>query len=360
MQPELLRYFHNVARKWNLAAHTHLQHTVDRASWDAETSTWLVDVYDQVQKRKFQIRSLALVSAVGALSLPKECDIPGHEDFQGKIFHSAKWDHSFDHADKEVLVLGKQLQFHTLQYLILRDHSLIYPRVVSGNGCSATQFVPVVSETAKKVTQVARQPHWLLERPNPKYSSAFKATMRYIPGAMRLLRAKIFTELEAEWLMFDTKTGVDARKKLGELSKAYINKAAPTQYVDALIPKFEVGCKRRVFDTGYLECLHRPNVELVHDDQVERLTKTSVVFRSGREVKIDAVVLATGFKTTTLLSHLDIVGRDGVSIHEHVCRALHSVLALNTHTCYSGKSTTRVSHKLTTAPASPVSPTFSS
>lgn len=114
MQPELLRYFHDVAHKWNLAPHTHLKHTVEKATWDETTLTWLVDVYDQDSKRSFQIRSLALVSAVGALSLPKKCDIPGHEDFNGKIFHSAKWDHSFDHAGKDILVLGKLSSWHSI------------------------------------------------------------------------------------------------------------------------------------------------------------------------------------------------------------------------------------------------------
>lgn len=192
-------------------------------------------------------------------------------------------------------------------------------RVISvGNGCSATQFVPVISQTAKKVIQVARQPHWLLERPNPKYSPAFQSFMRYVPGAMKLLRSKIYTELEAEWALFENDSGVEARKKLAESSREYIRKAAPPEYVDALIPKFEVGCKRRVFDTDYLACLHRESVELVHNDAVERLKEDSAVFRSGRVEKIDAVVLATGFETTTLLSHLNVVGRDGVSIHEHV------------------------------------------
>jgi cation diffusion facilitator CzcD-associated flavoprotein CzcO len=184
----------------------------------------------------------------------------------------------------------------------------------------------VLSETARKVVQVARQPHWLLERPNPKYSTSFKALMRYVPGLMKLLRAKIYAELEAEWLMFDNKSGVSARQQLAEASRSYIKKAAPSQYVDALIPKFEVGCKRRVFDTGYLTSLHRSNVELIHDDAVERLTNDSAVFRSGREIKIDAVILATGFKTTTLLSSLNIVGRDGVSIHDHVCPMIRHVV----------------------------------
>ena len=81
---------------------------MQKATLDEKTSTWIVNVYDQVQKREFQIRSLALVSAVGALSLPKKCDVPGHDEVQGHVFHSAKWDHSFDHTDKRILVLGKE------------------------------------------------------------------------------------------------------------------------------------------------------------------------------------------------------------------------------------------------------------
>lgn len=141
---------------------------------------------------------------------------------------------------------------------------------------------------------------------------------------MQALRAKIFAELEAEWTMFETNTGGKAREKLARASKAYIRQNAPPRYVDALIPKFEVGCKRRVFDTDYLNCLHRENVELVSDDSVERITKSGVIFKSGREVDVDAIVLATGFKTTTLLSPLEVVGRNGMSITEHVSERIPS------------------------------------
>ena len=180
--------------------------------------------------------------------------------------------------------------------------------------------MPVVAETAKSVIQVARQPHWLLERPNPTYGTIFQLFMR-IPGVMKLLRAKIYAELEGEWVMFETATGGKAREQLGKASKDYIRKNAPPQYVDALIPKFEVGCKRRVFDTDYLKCLHRENMELVSDDPVARLTKTGVVFKSGREEQIDALVLATGFETTKLLTPLEVIGRDGMSINDHVSKS---------------------------------------
>ena len=149
--------------------------------------------------------------------------------------------------------------------------------------------------------------------------------MRWIPGAMRLLRAAIYAELEAEWLMFDTATGGKARQKLGEASRKYIEENAPAKYVNALIPKFEVGCKRRVFDTGYLDALHRPNLELIADDPVQRVTESGVVLRSGKALPADAIILATGFETTTLLSPIEIVGRDGVNVEEHVSKSIYSM-----------------------------------
>ena len=42
----------------------------------------------------------------GSLSVPKECETPGASNFQGPLFHSAKWDHSFDWKNKDVVALG--------------------------------------------------------------------------------------------------------------------------------------------------------------------------------------------------------------------------------------------------------------
>ncbi|KAI3479322.1 hypothetical protein L1887_58606 [Cichorium endivia] len=75
-----------------------------------------------------------LVNGSGALSVPRECDVDGHEQFKGPLFHSAKWDTSVDTRGKNVVVLG--------------------------NGCSATQIVPSIAKQAKSVTQIVRAKHW--------------------------------------------------------------------------------------------------------------------------------------------------------------------------------------------------------
>lgn len=170
----------------------------------------------------------------------------------------------------------------------------------------------------RKLTQFGRQAQYLAERQNPYYSNTFKAVMRYVPLAMRLYRAKFYYDMERDWSGFDIETGRNIRQGLAKENEAYVKSMAPPKYWTALIPKTEVGCKRKVLDTDYLKTLWRDNIELVADDPVKEITKTGVVTKSGREVNADAIVLATGFATQQMLFPMELIGRDGISLREHV------------------------------------------
>jgi cation diffusion facilitator CzcD-associated flavoprotein CzcO len=190
-----------------------------------------------------------------------------------------------------------------------------------GNGCSATQAVPVMSagpNAVKKITQFSRQAHWLSERPNPEYSPFFKWTMRYVPLAMKTYRAWLYWSMERDFSGFDVQTGAAIRKGWAKTAEDYIRANAPEKHRDFLVPKTEVGCKRRVNDTDYLACLHRDNVELVYEDAIEEIVPSGVRTRSGRLVDADAIVLAHGFETQTHLAPMEIIGEDGVGVTEHV------------------------------------------
>lgn len=142
--------------------------------------------------------------------------------------------------------------------------------------------------------------------------------MRYIPFAMRLYRLYLYYLMERDFFGFDIKTGGKIRADLQKTQIEYLKRTAPEKYHDALIPKTEIGCKRKVLDTDYLACLHRENMELVYADPIEEVTETGVRTRSGREVYADAIILANGFKTQQVLHPLEIKGEDGVSLNEHV------------------------------------------
>lgn len=100
----------------------------------------------------------------------------------------------------------------------------------------------------------------------------------------------------------------------------YIQTNAPEKYREFLVPKTEVGCKRRVNDTGYLASLHRENVELVYDDPVQVIIENGVQTASGRTIQADAIILAHGFETQQSLSLMDIRGEGGITLTDHVSR----------------------------------------
>jgi len=85
-----------------------------------------------------------------------------------------------------------------------------------------------------------------------------------------------------------------------------------------LTPDHGVACKRPCADTGYFETYNRDDVDLVDvsGTGIERITRTGVI-GGGREVEVDALVLATGFDAMTgALNAIDIRGRGGEALAE--------------------------------------------
>lgn len=107
MREEIQQYFRSVSEQYGVTERVRFHSVVEKAVWDEQDKVWVVDVLDLKKKEKAIRRAKVLVSGVGSLSVPKECDVEGKETFKGKMFHSAKWDHSFDWGGKDVVVLGE-------------------------------------------------------------------------------------------------------------------------------------------------------------------------------------------------------------------------------------------------------------
>jgi cation diffusion facilitator CzcD-associated flavoprotein CzcO len=170
------------------------------------------------------------------------------------------------------------------------------------------------------VTQFSRQAHWLAERPNPEYSALFKWTMKWVPLAMRIYRAKLYWDQEKDFKGFDIETGAELRSGWTKETADYIRANAPAKYRNFLVPVTEIGCKRRVNDTGYLACLHQENVNLIYDDPIEEIVPTGIRTKSGNIITADAIVLANGFETQKPFGSLQIFGERGVSMLDHVSK----------------------------------------
>lgn len=316
MQPEIKSYFQSLATRFDILPNITFNAAVESAVWDQAGLYWRVNAVDQTNKSTYQLTARAVVCAVGSLSIPKSCTIPGAESFSGKLFHSAKWDKSFDWTDRNVVAVG--------------------------NGCSATQFVPVMtgavedetfaSGPARQVVQFSRQAHYIIPRTQISYTPSFKWVMRNVPLAMRLYRGLIYVLLEKDFAGFHATRGQKIRDQLAQDNNDYVKSKAPEKYWDYLIPKHQVLCKRKVLDTDYLDCLSRPNMELVPDDPIQHIEPEGIRTKSGRLVPADAIVLATGFEFHRLYFPMRIVGSDGLDLEEHVSRSRSPCHVVNSYT----------------------------
>lgn len=304
-QSEINEYQRQVANKFNVRRFMRFQTGCDSAKWDAEKKLWNLYCTNEQDGSKTVITTRAFVPAVGALHLPNDCEIKGAEKFKGSIFHSARWDHTKSYKDKDVVVVG--------------------------NGCSATQFVPIMVKDAKQVRQFIRSMHYLMPNPDFVYSEKAKKRFAKFPQLMVLYRALLAGILDISFLMFFTKgIGAWLRGKYQTRIRNYITEKCPPKYHDIIVPDFKIGCKRRVMDTGYLDCLHKDNMFITRDPLVE-IKEHSVVSKSGEEYPADMIVLANGFKTGKFV--VDIHGANGETLDEHWAR--HGQAAYFS-TCISG------------------------
>lgn len=294
--------------KFGLRKHIHESVECIGASWNKDQLHWDVLLKDVRSGIEYTRTASILVSAVGAISYPRDVKFPGMETFKGHMFHTARWDHSVSYRNKRVAVIG--------------------------SGCSAAQVVPALAEEAASVTQYARSGQWFHPRPNREYTATEKALCRWVPFYQGAQRLKIFVDADEETTTyFPTPKGLKERARVEAESKAYIRSKVPEKYAKHLIPTFPLGCKRRIFDPGYLDSLNEPHVDLIPEG-IREITETGIVSgTTGTVGEYDIIVLATGFQVSEFLTPMRIVGSHGRELHEQwrECRGAQAYLGTHVH-----------------------------
>ena len=280
---EIREYLEYCAKKYDIFSHIEFNTEIKSASFDTEENLWLLETKQGVhRKTKF------LISGLGQLNSPEIPNIQGQEIFQGKTFHSAKWDHGFDMQDKEVAVIG--------------------------NGGSAVQFVPDIGKKAKKLYIFQKSAHWAMERKDKPYSNVMKWIFKYIPLVLRLYRFRIWFLLGSNYFALVKRTWYS--KILEAKTTKYMNSiVTDPALVKKLTPDYFFGCKRVLVVEDYYETLIKDNCELV-DIPIQRLESNVIIDEKGKERKVDLIIYGTGFKTSKFLTPLKISGFQGKELND--------------------------------------------
>jgi len=287
--PELREYLQGVAERYDLPGKMVFGKAVERREWLEGKGRWRLTARDVATGEVMVHECQFLFAGTGQFALPRELDVPGVERFRGVVMHSARW-------RPEVELKGKRV-------------------VVFGNGCTATQIVPAIAAEVGHLTQIVRSRHWIMPPLDQVMPMSVRTMLQYTPGMLALQRFIIFCIAEVDFAAFSAPNKWFRASRQG-IAEKYMRATAPEEYLDMLIPQWEYGCKRRIFDSGYLESLHRENVTLTDEPAME-IVENGVRLRNGEVVEADVIVLANGFQMNDLLDGVEVVGRGGGTLKEH-------------------------------------------
>ena len=135
--PEIFAYCQLLGRTFDLYRAALFQTEVASAEWNDETQRWLVTT-----SRGDQLSARFFVIAGGILSKAKLPGIEGIETFEGKAFHTSRWDYDYTGGSA----------FEPMVNLADKRVGII------GTGATAVQVVPKLAESAKEVYVFQRTP----------------------------------------------------------------------------------------------------------------------------------------------------------------------------------------------------------
>ncbi|KLO39324.1 monooxygenase [Mycobacterium nebraskense] len=326
---EIYEHARRIGRHFDLYR-TALFHTaVTTVTWREELERWEVrtDRGDTLQAR-FVLR------ANGPLNKPQLPKVPGIGDFEGKIFHTSRWDYDYTGGDPGGGLEG------------LRDKRV----AIVGTGATGIQAIPFLARDAKELFVIQRTPSVVGARDNRPTDPAWAAGLQ--PGWQQArhenfntfcnggradenlvddIWTRVFVDMSGQHLIDApvATLALEDQITLAEIADMSMMRnihqridsivADPTT-AEALKPWFGFICKRPTFNDEYLDVFNDPSVTLVSaPGGIDAITASGLI-ANGTHYELDCIIFATGFETgsgTADRYGYDIVGCDGLSMREY-------------------------------------------
>jgi cation diffusion facilitator CzcD-associated flavoprotein CzcO len=322
---EIRAHLQAVADRFGLVPDALFHTGVTRTTWNDNAGRWTVhtDRGDKLSCRYY-------VLAVGILNLMKLPAIPGMDSFEGRAFHTARWDYGYTGGGP-----GEALTK-------LGDKAV----ALIGTGASGLQCLPPLAEAARHVYVFQRTPSAIGVRGNRPTDPSFAEGLQ--PGWQKdrmdnfqsiMLGRPVATDLTDDGWTHHYATVQNPPRRKGMSIEEFMRGAEEIDFgimeehrkrIDELVTAPEVAaalkpyyrylCKRPCFHDEYFDAFNRPNVTLVDCPAgIAKITDRGPVV-GGQQFEVDCIVYGTGFQAeiTPLPRRVghDIVGRGGITLAE--------------------------------------------
>jgi len=330
---EIFDYIQRIVDRFGFRDKALVHTEITSLVWDEDIKRWHVST-----DRGDEIRARHVIMCGGTLSTPKFPAVPGIHAFQGKMFHTSRWDYDYTGGGWGNPVLdglkGKRV-------------------AILGTGATSIQAVPYLGQYAEQLYVIQRTPSSVDERPNPptnpdwaaslqpgwqaeRQANFLRAANEIIPLGDEDLICDIWTEINrninheiladgAEFDLMDyyARREVMDFRVMERLRQRVESIVDDPDTAEALKPYYRFMCKRPLSNNDYYPTFNRDNVKLIDVSEtagLEAMTENGFIHQ-GTEYEIDCMIFASGFEVTSDLRRRwgieRIEGREGVSIYDY-------------------------------------------
>lgn len=159
--------------------------------WENTMQQHTIEFRNTQTKETFSVVADVLISATGALNLPKIPKLPGRDTFKGLQWHSSQWRDDVDLRGKKVAVVGNGSSGIQIIPNIVEIEGLELINLSVFFCCSCSSFR---TSTHLQIWRSIRSPGFFRPKENFNYSGLTKSVFRHVPFALRLYRWSTFQE----------------------------------------------------------------------------------------------------------------------------------------------------------------------
>ncbi|GAA5070668.1 flavin-containing monooxygenase [Nocardia iowensis] len=271
------RYINETAAEFGIDRHIRYSTKVIAADWSSETARWTLtleerDAAGNVSRRELTCGFLYACAGYYDYDRGYTPEFPGLSSFSGQVVHPQFWPEDLDYTGKRVIVIG--------------------------SGATAVTLVPAMAKQAERVTMLQRSPTWISAIPGrDKYADKIRELLP--PNlAHRLIRTKNIL-FAIGFYQYCRRRPDSARKLLTGLTTRILKdeKAVAEHFTPTYNPWDQRLCA--VPNADFFKAMKKDKAEVV-TDHIDTFVPEGIRLKSGRILRADIVVTATGLQMLPL------------------------------------------------------------
>jgi cation diffusion facilitator CzcD-associated flavoprotein CzcO len=271
---EILDYIREAARENGIDGRIRTGRRVTAASWSSDQARWSVELEHAGSGERSRITCNWLFTGTGYYHYDAGYtpELPGLDDFEGRIVHPQQWPQDLDYDGKRVVVIG--------------------------SGATAVTLIPAMAQRTGQITMLQRSPSYIMSLPQKDPLANLAGRLLGPERGYALTRRKNIA-LQTAFYRFCQRFPKQARKLIRRLTIKQLPDGYPVD--EHFRPRYDPWDQRVCIVPGgdLFRAIRNGSAEIV-TDTIAGFTAGGIRLASGRELEADIVITATGLRLLPL------------------------------------------------------------